>query len=249
MSTSIAPAGKTDTMAPPKPTITPYIKLPVSTDVTAIKPNATHPMDFEHDNGDNSMFNFQANITAANGTTFVNAEGFHSFISNAQCGASSMTLTFTTSEALQVAVDHWPNNFTLMTSNGAFCGTNSAGRTFYKYVEVLPYPMPLTSMNLLTSFLHSVTSVSFDTTALSATLSVAETDISTVVGRIVTQFGTTNTTEASNSGTKLKKRVGEDGSSSAMWFDTNVFTTFMEQFFQGFNAAYNAILNLDTSGL
>lgn len=128
-------------MAPVAPTITPYIKLPVSTNIDAIKPNDTHPMDFEHDNGDNSMFNFQANITAANGTTFVNAESFYSFVGNAQCGTSSMTLTFTTPAAFQVAVGNWPKTFTLMTSNGAFCGTNPAGRTFYKYAMIQPAPL------------------------------------------------------------------------------------------------------------
>lgn len=94
---------------------------------------------------------------------------------------------------------------------------------------------------------HSVSSVSYDTTAMAATLFVAQTDISTVVGRIITQWGTTNGT--AGSGAKLKKRSGKDGSSTAVWFDTNVFTTFMEDFFEGFNAAYNAILNLDVSGL
>jgi hypothetical protein len=100
---------------------------------------------------------------------------------------------------------------------------------------------------MLTTINHSVSSVSYDTTALSATLSVAQTDISTVVGRIITQWGTTNST--AGSGAKLKKRSGFDGSSSAVWFDTNIFTSFMQQFAEGFNAAYNAILNLDTSGL
>ena len=200
-------------------------------------------MDFEHDNGDNSMFNFQANITAANGTTFVNAESFYSFVGNAQCGTSSMTLTFTTPAAFQVAVSNWPKTFTLMTSNGAFCGTKPAGRTFYMYAMLHLYPSALFDM-LINS---SVSSVSYDTSGMSATLSVAQTDISTVVGRIITQWGTTNAT--AGAGSKLKKRSGKDGSSTAVWFDTNVFTTFMQDFFAGFNAAYNAILNLDVSGL
>jgi hypothetical protein len=65
-----------------------------------------------------------------------------------------------------------------------------------------------------------------------------------VIGRIITQWGTSNST--AGSGTKLRKRSGFDGSSTGVWFDTNVFTSFMQQFAERFNAAYNAVLNLDT---
>ena len=89
-------------------------------------------MDFGHDNSDTTTFLFGANITANDDTTIVNMETFLPFILDTTCSASQIVLAFTSQQALQMATDHWPSEFTLMTSDAAGSGDGSGGRTFYK---------------------------------------------------------------------------------------------------------------------
>jgi len=76
-------------------------------------------------------------------------------------------------------------------------------------------------------------------------MAVAQTDMSTVLSGITTQWGTVNSTTSadSTSGTKAK-RSGQDGSTGS-WVDTNSFTEFVEDFAEGFNAGYQACINLN----
>ena len=83
--------------------------------------------------------------------------------------------------------------------------------------------------------------MAFDQTQYSASLAVVQTNMSTVLSQITTEWGTKNNTTTSS---KKAKRAGLDGS-TGLWIDTDTFTELVEDFTEGFNAGYEAIVELN----
>ena len=209
-------------MAPVPPTITATIVLPTTVDINNIKPSPTAVMNFGHASvANDTQFWFNQNITALDGTTIVNLENFVPFLTGATCGSSQIVLQFTSAQAIQMAVSNWPKTFTLMTSDAVYCGSGSGGRAFY-----------------------TVSAVAFDSTKKTATLAAQSADIYSVCSRVTAAYGTTvtNTTTAQ---AKKEKRWGNDGSTSFYLNTNNAFTSFMQDFIEGFNLGFNAVTDLD----
>ncbi|KAI5236656.1 hypothetical protein E4T43_08509 [Aureobasidium subglaciale] len=186
-------------------TVTPTLILPTTTDINGIKPAATHTLDFAQDNGDETTFFFNANMTVDK--KMVNIENFIPFIKQADCSESSIKLTFTSSDALKMAQDTWPpSEFPLMT-NDAFCGDGEGSRTFF-----------------------NVTTVSFDAQTLVASMEVTMAEITQIASTVSTEYGTV--TNAGPSGGKVK-RVGNDRSTS-FTIDSQTFLDAAEQFLWGY---------------